>query len=123
MSMPAPITPIEPNQNAEVTNEDLLARRATLKADQEYIADELERIDAELIRRLGVGIHQVGDQKVQVREYTRTDPKAIAADYPVGEYPLLYDMALDMDAVKKQFSPAALEQYTVRGKKSVVVKP
>lgn len=115
----APVTPINA---APLSNAELIARRATLKADAEYIQDEIDRIDAALILRFPVGTHDVDGTKVQIREYTRTDPTAIAADYPAGEYPQLYGTTLDMDVVKQQFAPAALEQYVIRGKKSVVIK-
>lgn len=127
MSTPAPITPITPDGEPRVSDEiakRLLERRATLKADAEYIADELERIDAQLIDWVGgvVGTHDVAGRKVEVREYTRTDTKAIERDYPASEFPQLYGQALSTDAVKREFAPAALEGYKVRGKKSVVIR-
>lgn len=120
----ATITPLPQNETSDAIARRLLEKRATLQADAEIIRDELERIDAQLIEWTGgvVGTHELAGTKVQVREYSRTDLTAIAVDYPVGEYPQLWVMAIDGDAVKAQFSPAALEQYRVRGKKSVVIR-
>ncbi|GLJ78659.1 hypothetical protein [Microbacterium imperiale] len=123
----APVAPISPRQ-AGKSNEiikRLIGRRITLKADAEYIAGELESIDAQLIELLGtVGSHDVDGTKVEVREYSRTDYGALEKAYPVEQYPALYvtKQSLDQAAVKKQFAPAALEAFKVAGKKSVVVK-
>ena len=123
MSTPAPATPITQKQDAQASAlEQLVARRVELKADAEYIAEQIEQIDAQLIDLLGtVGTHDVAGTKVQIREYSRTDLKKLAADYPADQYPALYATSLDSAAVKKQFAPAALEQYVVHGKKSVVI--
>lgn len=120
---PIPTTAPAPSKSDEIARR-LLERRATLKADAEYIADELERIDAQLIEWVGgePGTHDVAGVKVEVREYTRTDTKAIERDFPAAEYPQLYTRALDSAAVKAQFAPAALERYRIKGKKSVVIK-
>ncbi|MEQ6898983.1 hypothetical protein [Microbacterium sp. KR10-403] len=125
MSMPnahhAPVTPIQ----QEVTLDDLLKQRAAYKADAEYIQDQIEKIDAQIIDRLGtVGTHQVGDVKVQVREYTRTDTARIQTAYPAAQFPQLYvtKTVLDEAAVKQQFAPDVLEGFKLHGKKSVVVK-
>lgn len=125
MSAAEPIgTPADAPRKSDEIAKRLLERRATLKADAEYITGELDRIDAQLIEWTGgtPGTHEIAGTKVEVREYSRTDMKAIERDYPVGEYPQLWVMAIDGDAVKRQFSPAALEQYKVRGKKSVVIR-
>ncbi|MFI8593754.1 hypothetical protein ACIGCK_04900 [Microbacterium sp. NPDC078428] len=117
----APVTPIKTVPTAA----ELLERRAALRADAELIQDELEQIDAALIIRLDtVGVHDVDGTKVEIREYSRTDYKALEAAYPVAEYPQLYrtEPSLDQAAVKKEFAPAALDEFKVRGKKSVVVK-
>lgn len=111
---------------SEATLAELLNARTTYQADLEYIGEQVAAIDAILIDRLGtVGTHQVGDVKVQVREYTRTDLAAIERDYPAGQYPGLYvtKTTIDPAAVKKAFAPDALAQYTMHGKKSIVVKP
>lgn len=120
----AHITPITQQTAKAATLEELVAERANYKADMEYITEQIERIDAALILRLGVGTHDVGDSKVQVREYTRTDYAALAEKYPAGEYPQLYKVepTLDQAAVKAQFAPAALDEFKVTGKKSVTVK-
>ena len=123
MGGPAPGTPSSPEHDAQASAlEQLVARRVELKADAEYIAEQIEQIDAQLIDLLGtVGTHDVAGTKVQIREYSRTDLKKLAADYPADQYPALYATSLDSAAVKKQFAPAALEQYVVHGKKSVVI--
>lgn len=104
--------------------EHLLRVRADYAADGEYIAEQIAAIDAQLIDRLGVGTHDVGGQKVQVREYSRTDYAALAATYPAESYPELYETKTELSqaAVKKGFAPAALDQFKVTGKKSVSVK-
>jgi hypothetical protein len=130
MSMPAPITHIRPDDaglsKSDAIAKRLLKRRATIKADQEYLTGELEAIDGQLMELLGgeVGTHEVAGTKVEIREYSRTDYGAIAKRYPVGEYPQLYrtEPTLDQDVVKREFAPAALDEFKVRGKKSVVVK-
>ncbi|AVL96905.1 MULTISPECIES: hypothetical protein [Microbacterium] len=127
MSNPAPITPIDTNvpKSLEI-KERLIARRATLKADLEYMQGEVEAIDAQLLELLGgeVGTHDIGGTKVQVREYTRLDTKWIETEYPPSQYPQLYKVttAVDAAAVKKQFAPAVLEEHQVHGAKSIVVK-
>jgi hypothetical protein len=125
MSNPAPITPIrQPELRKPRTNEELVDERASLKADAEYVAERIAEIDAQLIERLEVGTHDIGDAKVQVREYSRLDIAWLEAEYPAAQYPQLYKTttAVDQDAVKKEFAPAVLEQHKVRGAKSVVVK-
>lgn len=129
MSNPAPITPIRPDQPARQSDaimQRLLERRATIKADQEYLAGELEAIDGQLIELLGgeVGTHDVDGTKVEIREYSRTDYAALEKQYPAEQYPALYETktTLDQAVVKRQFAPAALDAFKVRGKKSVVVK-
>lgn len=117
----APVIPIK----TPPTLADLLARRAVLRADAEFIQDELEQIDAALILRLEtVGTHVVDGVKVEIREYSRTDYKALEAAYPAAEFPQLYAAVtvLDQDVVKREFAPAALDSFKVRGKKSVVIK-
>lgn len=127
MSNPAPITPIDTNvpKSLEI-KERLIARRATLKADLEYMQGEVEAIDAQLLELLGgeIGTHDIGGTKVQVRQYTRLDTKWIETEYPPSQYPQLYKVttAVDGAAVKKQFAPAVLEEHQVRGAKSVVIK-
>ncbi|MGK9222044.1 MULTISPECIES: hypothetical protein [unclassified Microbacterium] len=120
MSIPAPI----PHPAAgKPTLEELVARRVALKADAEYIAGEIAAIDAQLIDQLDVGTHDVDGVKVQVREYSRIAYPQLEKDYPAEQYPDLYatKTAIDQAAVKKQFAPAALEPYKVRGSKSVVI--
>lgn len=129
MSTPAPIIPIgthaQPSKSDEIAKR-IVDRRATLKADAEFIAGEIEALDGQLIELLGgqVGTHEIAGTKVEIREYSRTDYKALEAKYPAAEYPQLYATvtSLDQDAVKKQFAPAALDAFKVRGKKSVVIK-
>lgn len=121
----APITPIKGPRTSEQILEALVGRRATLRADQEFITGELESIDAQLIELLGtVGVHDVAGTKVEVREYSRTDLAWVEAEYPAAQYPQLYktSVAVDGAAVKKQFAPAVLEQHKVRGAKSVVIR-
>lgn len=125
MSNPAPIAPISgaPERKSDEILKRLVERRATLKADAEYITDEIETIDAQLIELLGgtAGTFDVAGTKVQVREYSRTDLKKLAEAYPADQFPQLYATAIDAAAVKSAFAPAALEPFVVRGKKSVVV--
>lgn len=127
MSNLAPITPIDTNvpKSLEI-KERLVARRATLKADLEYMQGEIEQIDSQLLELLGgqVGTHDIAGTKVQVREYTRLDLKWIETEYPVAQYPQLYKTttAVDAAAVKKQFAPTVLDEHQVRGAKSVIVK-
>src|SRR5690242_10468336 len=111
MSNLAPITPApEPAKSDEIAKR-LLDRRATLKADAEYIAEEIERIDGQLPEWVGgvVGTHEIAGTKVEVREYSRTDTKAIERDYPAEDFPQLYAQTLSADAVKKEFAPAAID--------------
>ncbi len=105
------------------TTADLVARRVTLKADAEFIANELQSIDAQLLELLPVGTHDVDGTKVQVREYSRVSYPQVEKDYPQAEYPDLYvtTTSIDQAAVKKAFAPDALEQYKVVGAKSVVI--
>jgi hypothetical protein len=104
---------------------EILAQRAVYKADAEYIAEQIERLDAVILDRLvDVGTHDVDGMKVEIREYSRTDYKALEERFPAEAYPQLYATvtSLDQGAVKKEFAPAALDEFKVRGKKSVVVK-
>ena len=124
MSSPANITPIAEGSTPTASALDLVAQRASLKADAEYIADRIAQIDAQLIAALGtVGTHIIGDTKVQIREYSRTDFARLAAQYPAEQYPDLYvtKTELNQAAVKKQFAPAALDEFKVVGARSVVV--
>ncbi|WP_091232532.1 hypothetical protein [Microbacterium sp. 3J1] len=127
MSNPAPITPIDARvpKSLEI-KERLVARRAVLKADAEYIAGEIQAIDSQLLELLGgeVGTHDIAGTKVQVREYSRLDTAWIEEQYPPSQYPQLYKVttAVDNVAVKKQFAPNVLEEHQVRGAKSVVIK-
>ena len=127
MNNAARITPIDQAapKSLEI-KERLIARRATLKADLEYMKGEVEAIDSQLLELLGgeVGTHDIAGTKVQIREYTRLDTKWIEEQYPVSQYPQLYKVttAVDNDAVKKQFAPTVLEEHQVRGAKSVIVK-
>lgn len=127
MNNAARITPIDQAapKSLEI-KERLIARRATLKADLEYMKGEVEAIDSQLLELLGgeVGTHDIAGTKVQIREYTRLDTKWIEEQYPASQYPQLYKVttAVDNDAVKKQFAPTVLEEHQVRGAKSVIVK-
>lgn len=120
-AMPSPIP--HPSAPAPVTLTELVARRASLKADAEYIAGELAAIDGQLLEQLDVGTHDVDGTKVQVREYSRISYPSVEKDYPQSEYPDLYvtKTSIDQAAVKKAFAPSALEQYKVVGAKSVVI--
>lgn len=121
----APIIPIDTPRKSDEIAQRLVERRATLKADAEYIAGELEAIDGQLLELLGeVGTHQVGQTKVEVREYSRLDTGWIEDEYPAAAYPQLYktSTAVDAAAVKKQFAPAVLEEHKVTGKKSIVIR-
>lgn len=120
MSMPAAA---QPTPIRKPTLAELVARRVTLKADAEYIANEISAIDAQILEQLDVGTHDVDGVKVQVREYSRLAYPDIEKDYPADQYPDLYvtKTSIDQAAVKKQFAPAALEPYKVRGAKSVVI--
>lgn len=126
MTNPAPIIPIrEPEQRKQQTDAELVEERASLKADQEHIAERIAQIDLLLIERLGtVGTHDVDGTKVEVREYSRLDTAWIEGEYPQSQYPQLYktSTAVDLAAVKKQFAPAVLDEHKVRGAKSIVVK-
>lgn len=129
MSTPAPITPIrqdQPERQSDVIAKRLIERRAMLAADREFITGELDAIDAQLLDMVAgvVGTHELGGSKVEVREYSRVDYAALEARYPAAEYPQLYETktALDQATVKKQFAPAALDEFKVRGKKSVVIR-
>lgn len=124
MSTPAPITPINQAKQRHQTTEELVADRASLKADAEHIAERIAQIDALLTERLPVGTHDIDGVKVQVREYARLDTDWIATEYPQEQYPQLYKTTtgVDLAAVKKQFAPAVLDEHQVRGAKSVVVK-
>ncbi|HEY9310261.1 MAG TPA: hypothetical protein VIP82_20855 [Microbacterium sp.] len=130
MSTPAPITPIRADEaglsKSDAIAKRLIERRATLEADREFITAELDALDAQLLDLVGgvVGTHELGGSKVTVREYSRTDYAAVEAKYSAAEYPQLYETktALDQAAVKREFAPAALEEFKVRGKKSVTVK-
>ncbi len=127
MNNAARITPIDQAapKSLEI-KERLIARRATLKADLEYMQGEVEAIDSQLLELLGgeVGTHEIAGTKVQIREYTRLDTKWIEEQYPASQYPQLYKVttAVDAAAVKKQFAPTVLEEHQVRGAKSVIVK-
>lgn len=121
----APITPIRQVEPATpATDMELVDERASLKADIEYINERIAQIDAQLIERLPVGVTEVGDTKVEVREYSRLDTKWIEDEYPVTSYPQLYSTktAVDAASVKKQFAPAVLEEHKVRGAKSIVIR-
>lgn len=124
MSNAAPITPINQAKQRQQTTEELVADRASLKADAEHITERIAEIDAQLVERLTVGTHDIDGTKVQVREYSRLDTDWVAAEYPQSDYPQLYKTTtgVDLAAVKKQFAPAVLEEHQVRGAKSVVVK-
>ncbi|OIU88636.1 hypothetical protein [Microbacterium sp. AR7-10] len=127
MSMPAPIPhpamAATQAPAAEASLPELVARRVALKADAEYIKDEIEAVDAKILAQLEVGTHDVAGTKVQVREYSRLSLPAVERDYPAEQYPDLYvtKTSIDKGAVEKSFVPNALEQYKVRGAKSVVV--
>lgn len=124
MSTPAPITSINQAKQKPQSTEELVADRASLKADAEHIAERIAEIDAQLTDRLTVGTHDIDGTKVQIREFSRLDSDWIAAEYPQEQYPQLYKTTtgVDLAAVKKQFAPAVLEEHQVRGAKSVVVK-
>lgn len=121
----APVTPIrQPEPVVPATDMELVDERASLKADIEYITERIQQIDAQLIERLPVGVTEIGDTKVEVREYSRLDTKWIEQEYPAAQYPQLYSTktAVDAAAVKKQFAPAVLDEHKVRGAKSVVIR-
>lgn len=106
-----------------LTAAELVARRVSLKADAEFIANGIQAIDALLLEQLDVGTHDIDGTKVQVREYSRISYPQVEKDYPATEYPDLYvtKTAIDQAAVKKAFAPSALEAYKVVGAKSVVI--
>lgn len=128
MSTPAHITPIgdAPARKSDEIAQRLVDRRTTLQADAEYITGELKAIDAQLLELLGgeVGTHQIGQTKVEVREYSRLDTGWIEDEYPAAAYPQLYKTTTTVDAaaVKKQFAPAVLDEHKVRGAKSIVIR-
>jgi hypothetical protein len=127
-AQPARVTPINGTQPAPAavkTPAELVAERASLKADIEFINERIAQIDAQLIEQLDtVGTHDVDGTKVEIREYSRLDTAWIEAEYPQAQYPQLYKTTTGVDAaaVKKQFAPAVLDEHKVRGAKSVVVR-
>ncbi len=122
----APITPIRQAEPVTVpTDMELVDERASLKADIEFIQERIGQIDSQLIERLPVGVTEIGDTKVEVREYSRLDTKWIEEQYPISQYPQLYKVAapaVDTAAVKKNFAPAVLDEHKVTGAKSVVIR-
>lgn len=124
-AQPAPITPIrQPEPAAPKTPAELVEERASLKADVEFINERIAQIDAQLIEQLPVGTHDVGDTKVEIREYSRLDTAWLEREYPADQYPQLYKTTTGVDnaAVKKQFAPAVLDEHKIRGAKSVIVR-
>lgn len=121
----APVTPIrQPQPAAPQSPQQLVEERAQLKADVDYIQEQIAAIDAQLVEQLPVGTHDVAGVKVQVREYTRLDTEWLEREYPREHYPQLYKTttAVDNTAVKKQFAPAVLDEHQVRGAKSIVIR-
>lgn len=103
------------------TFEELVERRVTLKQDLEYIQAELEQIDDE-IRKKGVGTHDAGAWKVQVRANRRLDPKKIETAYPVAQHPELYRPAIDTESVKRHIAAIELEDFYTENRAAVVIR-
>lgn len=110
-----------PEEQAEL--EQLAQEETKLAADADAIATRREEIKAILRDRLPVGTHTAGPYTIQVRNgAARLDTDTLMAAYPVVVHPEMYRPALVTAEVRKRIAPVDLEQYTVHGNPTVVVK-
>lgn len=112
-------TPTTPDLNWDA----LVAERAALKATAEQAVARIKDIDAELVT-LGYGTHPCAGLKVTIGHNRTLDRDAFTAAYPVKDHPALYKVTVtpDLDAVKQNIAPAALDAFYREGAPKVVVK-
>lgn len=102
--------------------EQLVLERAKLTSDRDALIERISDLDAQLTAVLDKGTHAIADHKVTVTAPERIDSKAIAAAFPVAQFPDLYAPAINLDAVKEQFSPAELAGFKTAGRAQIRIR-
>lgn len=102
--------------------EQLVLERAKLTTDRDALIERISDLDAQLTAVLDKGTHAIADHKVTVTVPERIDAKAIADAFPVTQYPELYEPTLSLDAVREQFSPAALAHFKATGRAQIRIR-
>lgn len=97
-------------------------RRVELDAIIARATEEKQALNGSLIEALGDGTHETKHARVMISRRGVVDKTKLAADYPADQYPALYEAGISTDAMKKQFAPAALEQYKSYSAPTVTVK-
>lgn len=118
--MTAPtITP----EDQQIQTEQLVLEAVKLQAEAEAIKERLDTIKTILVNQRGAGTHTIGAHKVQIRAgVRRLNSSRLTAAYPADQYPQLYKSAIDTNAIKNQFAPAALEDFYDTGSPVVSFK-
>jgi hypothetical protein len=109
------------NLDKEVMAE--LVKRESVLAEQAIeIAAKCKHIREVLLANLDNGTHPIAGRKVIITVPRTIDKAAIADTYAEALYPSLYEVVLDMDAVKHHLSPADLDMYKVDGKRKLEIR-
>lgn len=96
----------------QIRTEQLVLEAVKLQAEAEAIKERLDTIKTILVTERGAGTHTIGAHKVQIRAgVRRLSSTRLTQAYPAEQYPTLYKTAIDTNAVKNQFAPAALEDF------------
>lgn len=108
--------------NLETTDLEQLAQRwAQIKDHINALQEEEEEIKTK-VSRLGVGTHPAGAWKIQVKAPRRVlDKKKLAEAFPLKDFPALYTMQLDPQAVEKHIEPDTRKKYYSKQYAPVVV--
>lgn len=112
------------NTTTQATTEDLVLARVNLDEKIARLQEEKDRINAELIKQLGDGTHNLAHAKVVISRRGTLDTKKLEAAYPADLYPQLYATTtkLATDLVKREFAPTALEAFKTYSAPSVTIR-
>lgn len=97
-------------------------RRVELDAIIARANEEKQLLNGHLIEKLGLGTHEHAHARITISRRGALDAAKLEAAFNPEQYPQLYVQKLSTDAVKKNFAPAALEQYKSYSAPSVTIK-
>ena len=109
-------------QSTDITVDELVLRRVELDAIIARANEEKQTINLQLIEELGEGTHEHAHARIMISRRGTLDAKKLETAFPAEQYPQLYTQKLSTDDVKKQFAPAALEQYKSYSAPSVTIR-
>lgn len=129
--MPITTSTVQPLLPTSVPNEQQLKeqlfaqqanRIAIIHQQIDDLQAELAALQTQILQSHEPGTYQAGALTVTVKAGAkRLNLKLLAKDYPISDYPELYEDAISTKCVRAAFAPNALEPYLQQGNPTVVV--